>query len=270
MVQTSGGIYQAITYLSNRFAAGLVRACKLSAEANKSRDVAGLWVLNSQIPIMSLIWVSSNGNTRANNGSPSWASSILGAVTHPYLFTARLDQPGYQIEVMSTRVVPATSNTFGQVRDAELTLQGLVHDYTGAKHYDFSTERVSHRRLVCYNTEIISLKQPRNEKHLISQHGAEKIEFTEYPDTKEPIYQYQREKRIILFVAEFAQNAVPGWPPSHQRHFIILRPLSSKDPQCYQRAGTARLEARAYSGFSDMRSTYTKANGWTRENLVLY
>ena len=52
----------------------------------------------------------------------------------------RGDHTGSQIEILSVTTNLATSNIFCQVRDAELRITGLVHNYTGAEGYDFAAE----------------------------------------------------------------------------------------------------------------------------------
>ena len=52
----------------------------------------------------------------------------------------RCDHIGSHIEILSVTTNLATSNIFCQVRDAELRITGLVHNYTGAEGYDFAAE----------------------------------------------------------------------------------------------------------------------------------
>ena len=245
----------------------------LASEVQKSTRatyLAGLWAIDGQIPFRSLLWFSVEKNACANNGSPSWAwSSVLGPVSHPSMELIRFDHPGSriewvpptgqtrtrqirydhtdsQMEILSFTTNLATSNIFGQVRDAELRITGLVHDYTGAEGYDFAAEgRAEH----------------------------EKFALTEFLDTEETKVGWKMEKHVLLCVAEFRDNAWgqgrPEMPASDQIQFIILRHLSGEGPQCFMRIGTAKLVSKDQRGLARTHSAYTKDNGWTRETLVL-
>ena len=152
-----------------------------------------------------------------------------------------------QIEFLSIKMSLATSNIFGEVRDAELRITGLVHSYTGAEEYDFAAER-----------------------------GDEDGNFalTEFPDTDEiTLSEWKTKKHVLLCVAEFRDNAMssvsPGMTAGDQIQFMILRHLGQKGPPYYVRVGTAKLVNKEQSGFARTNSAYTKANGWVRETLVL-
>lgn len=152
-----------------------------------------------------------------------------------------------QIEFQSIKVNLATSNTFGQVRYAELRITGLVHSYTGAQEYDFAAEQGD--------------KDGR-------------FTFTEFLDTEDKMtFQWKTQKCILLCIAEFRDNAsntgYPGMTAGDQIQFIILRHLDRKGPQYYERVGTAKLINKERGGFARTNSAYTTANGWTRETLVL-
>lgn len=258
-----------LTYPSDLLPALSGLASKVQ-KLTKATYLAGLWALEDQIPFRSLLWFSVNKNARANNGSPSWAwSSVLGPVSHPSMDMIRFDHPGAriewvppigrtqtrqirydhadsQIEILSLKTHLATSNIFGEVRASELRITGLVHSYIGAEEYDFAAEGRA-------------------------DHG--KFALTEFLDTDEMNVQWNLGKHVLLCVAEFRDNAWnsgrPGWTAGDQIQFIILRHLGSKGPQYYGRVGTAKLVNKEPWGFAKTHSAYTKANGWTRETLVL-
>ena len=241
-----------------------------------ARYLAGLWTRDGQIPYRALIWQSLKKNTRANNGSPSWSwSSIVGPITHPCLDMNRLDHPGVriekvptggnsyrqeikydytdsQIDIVSNKIELATSRPFGQVRNAELVISGLVHIFTGADGYDYAAER---------GAEQIHL-------------GA-RLALTEYLDTEEASDAVWKDKKhILVLVAEFWDNLegyrYPNLPSSDQVRFLVLKQISGGDDlRRYMRVGTAKLANREDNGLFHIHSAYTKANGWKRETLVL-
>ena len=286
---------RSLTYPSDLLPALSALASEVQ-KLTKATYVAGLWTVDGQISLRSLLWFSAKKNARANNGSPSWAwSSVLGPVIHPAIDLIRFDHPGAridwvpsqstrapstdrsrslsesherttqltfvgtrtreiiydytdsQMEFQSITVNLATSNTFGEVRDAELRITGLVHSYTGAEEYDFAAEQGD--------------KDGR-------------FTLTEFLDTEDKMtFQWKTEKYLLLCIAEFRDNAsntgYPGMTAGDQIQFIILRHLDRKGSQYYERVGTAKLMNEERGGFARTNSAYTIANGWTRETLVL-
>ena len=165
----------------------LLTLSALASEVQKSIRVAylaGLWALDGQIPFRSLLWFSAEKNARTNNGSPFWVwSSVLGPVSHPSMELIRFYHPGSriewvpptgqtrtrqirydhtdsQIEILSVTTNLATSNIFGQMRDAELIVTGLVYNYTGAERYDFAAEgRAEHEKFAL--TDFLDMEETK-------------------------------------------------------------------------------------------------------------
>ena len=240
----------------------------------KATYLAGMWAMDDQIPLRSLLWRSVTKNIRADNGSPSWAwSSVLGAVDHPSLSLIRFDHPGSrlektwldttgkpytsytqaiiydhensQIEIISAYTTLATTDPYGQVQGGELKLTGLVHRYIGADKWDFSAE---------------------------GGNGLDDYTLTEYLDAEEACnVQWETAKHLLLCVAEFRDESYyPELDANDQIRFIILRCLNnSTNPQRCMRIGTAKLANKDKWGFSGTQAAYSEENGWTRETLVV-
>ncbi len=151
-----------------------------------------------------------------------------------------------QIQILTIEINLATSNIFGQLHDASMKINGLVHKYTSVSEYDFAAERIS---------------------------SFGNFALTELLDTEEPP-QWHPETHLLLFVAEFRDNADnsgrPGMTANDQRQFIIIRQPSDKGPEYYKRIGTAKLVNRGASGsFARARCGYTEKNGWMRKTIFL-